>query len=78
MRRAASIGIIIMVRGYGSCIESGGMELDDERFEAPCPSCGELARHHYFQQLDGGSINAYRTIDYDHCGHSSGYDFFPD
>jgi len=64
-----------MVWVYGGCIEPGGMELDDERYEAPCPTCGKPARHHYFQQLDGGCINPYHTIDCDHCGHSSGYDF---
>lgn len=67
-----------MARVYGPCIEPGGMELDDEYFEAPCPSCGELARNHVFQQVHGGSINAYHTIDCDHCGHSNGYDFMPD
>lgn len=63
------------MRVYGGCIEPGGMELDNERYAGPCPDCAKPARHHYFQQLDGGCINPYHTTDCPHCGHSSGYDF---
>ncbi|UXC92931.1 MULTISPECIES: hypothetical protein [Sphingobium] len=64
-----------MVRVYDGCIEPGDMELNDECLGLPCPTCEKLACHHYFQQFDGGRINLYHTIDCDHCGHSSGYEF---
>ena len=63
-----------MTRAYGGCIEPGGMELDDERMTLPCPTCTKPARHHFFQRAEG-SLNSYHTIDCDHCGHRSGYDF---
>lgn len=64
-----------MVRVYGACIEPGGIELDNDHDDAPCPTCRKPARHHYFEQVDGGCINVHHTIDCDHCGHRSGYDF---
>ena len=67
-----------MVRVYGPCIEPDGMELYNDQFEAPCPTCGKPALHHCFEQVDCGCLNPYHTIDCNHCGHSSGYDFLPD
>ncbi|PJG47222.1 hypothetical protein CAF53_02425 [Sphingobium sp. LB126] len=62
------------MRVYGGCIEPGGYELENERVTAPCPDCGKPARHHHFERAEG-SLNRYHTIDCDHCGHESGYDF---
>jgi hypothetical protein len=58
-----------MTRVYGGCIEPGGMELDDETEEVPCPRCGEPAVHRRVELCEGGSINCY---DYTRC-YACGY-----
>ncbi len=63
------------MRVYGGCIEPGGMELADETDAVDCPDCGKLALYRYWEQVDGGSLNSYHTIDCDQCGHHSGNDW---
>lgn len=61
------------MRVYGGCIEPGGMELDDDWWEAPCPECRKPARHGHVQQLEGGWINAYFPISCEACGLHEGF-----
>jgi hypothetical protein len=63
------------MRVYGGCIEPGGMELEDDRWEAPCPRCGANAQHGYLQRLEGGCINAYNTVRCRACGYERGFDW---
>ncbi|WP_299085765.1 hypothetical protein [uncultured Ruegeria sp.] len=56
----------------GSCIEPDGYELDNDSWETDCPDCGKTARHHHWEEVVGGSINQYFTIQCEHCGHISG------
>lgn len=58
----------------GSCIEPGGMELDNEYYPVDCPCCGKEARAHFWQQVEGGSINNYRNYSCDHCETSGDLD----
>ncbi len=41
----------------GSCIEPGGMELDNDKYEVPCDVCGNNKIIRNWQDLEGGSIN---------------------
>lgn len=60
---------------FGSAtVEPEGMDLRDERWEAPCPRCGKAADHGYLERAEG-SINVYRTIACGHCGHHAGFDW---
>lgn len=63
------------MRVYGKTIEPGGMELEDEQWEAPCPRCNAQAEHGYVERLEGGSINLYHTVACTACGHHAGFDF---
>ena len=61
------------MRVYGGCIEPGGMELDDDTYEAKCPECGsEHARKRSWQGCEGGSINNYWSLNCEDCGYSDG------
>lgn len=46
---------------------------DDVEWEAPCPRCGEPARHGCVERLEGGSINVYWPVDCDSCHLHQGY-----
>ena len=61
------------MRVYGSCIEPGGMELEDDWWTAPCPGCGKPARHGHVQQLEGSCINTCFPVSCDACGHHEGF-----
>lgn len=57
---------------YGSCVEPGGMLLDDSRYECPCPECGGVAKRHDWQSVEGGGLNPYWSINCPVCGYKDG------
>ncbi|QOT72330.1 hypothetical protein H5V43_04070 [Sphingobium fuliginis] len=59
---------------HGGCTEPGGVELADERWEAPCPRCGQSAEHGHVERAEG-SLNIHHTLACDHCGHQEGFDW---
>ena len=61
-----------MTRVYGSTIEPGGMELDDETEEVPCPRCGEPAVRRRVELCECGSINCYDFTRCRACGYLKG------
>ncbi len=55
---------------FGSCVEPGGFELDDDRYEDECPRCqGKQARYRRWETVDGGSINLHWSVSCPDCGH---------
>ena len=59
------------IRVFGRSVEPGGMELDNERFEAECPAClHERARYHSWESAESGTINQHWSIDCPACGYS--------
>jgi hypothetical protein len=58
---------------YGGCIETGGVELEDHLWEAPCPCCMMPAEHGMLERAHTGSINLYPVVRCAHCGHSQGF-----
>ncbi len=63
-----------MPRGYGVSTETAGLDLADERWEAPCPRWGESAEHGHIERAEG-SINIYRTVACGHCWFHEGFDW---
>ena len=62
-----------MTRVYGSCIEPGGMELDEEWTTDSCPKCNVPDASHWFcERLEGGTINQYIGMKCTDCGYSEG------
>lgn len=58
-------------RVFGRGVEPGGMDLDDEHFEAECPACShERARYHSWESAGSGTINQHWSIDCPACGYS--------
>jgi len=56
-----------MTRVYGSCIEPGGMLLNNETHTIECPECGALCPERLYETCDG-SINQRFSISCAHCG----------
>ncbi|WP_413992229.1 hypothetical protein ACMDCR_09165 [Labrys okinawensis] len=55
---------------YGSCVEPGGMELDDTTSCDRCPSCdGPRCKFQYFEYASCGSINLHHSIICEDCGY---------
>lgn len=61
---------------YGSCVEPGGMELDDDRCECECPECRAVAIRRDWESVEGGCINAYWSVRCAACGYADGV--YPD
>lgn len=58
---------------YGSCVEPGGMELDDDRSKGECPDCKAAgAEFRHWQSCHGGAINSHWSVYCGACGHSDG------
>lgn len=57
---------------YGGCIEPGGMELDDDKYECECPACGGVAIRRDWDSVEGGSINPYWSLSCTVCPHYDG------
>ncbi|HGO5393120.1 Uncharacterised protein [Escherichia coli] len=56
---------------YGSCIEPGGMELEDHTIIAECKNCGKDCRHRIYEDCVGGAINQRFSYTCNHCGYHS-------
>ncbi len=63
-----------MTRVHGSCVEPGGMELDNIIRTTECPDCGHTARYREWESCDSGAIERNYFIRCGHCGHFSGDD----
>ena len=59
-------------RVFGSGVEPGGMDLDDNHDEVQCPACKGKAIARYWEACEGGAINAYNNIHCTVCGHFEG------
>ncbi|MDF4211173.1 hypothetical protein P2W50_31465 [Pseudomonas protegens] len=57
---------------YGSCVEPGGMLLDDDECECECPACGGVAIRRDWESVEGGSINPYWSLHCTACKHRDG------
>ncbi len=69
------MGIIV----FGSCVEPGGMELDDDSYEITCPKCASpYACYRRWETLDGGAINPHWRIQCPDCGHEDSDPFADD
>lgn len=60
---------------FGKTVEPGGMALEDDRWEAPCPRCKSTAEHDHVERFESGSINIYNTVACTPCGYHAGFDF---
>ena len=57
---------------FGSCIEPGGMELDNDRDEVECPVCNGKAISRTWEACEGGSLNVYSNLHCTECNHFEG------
>jgi len=57
---------------FGSCIEPGGMELDNDRDEVECPMCHGKAVARTWEACEGGSLNIYSNLHCTKCNHFEG------
>jgi C4-type Zn-finger protein len=64
---------------YGSFMEGGWMELDDETFCVECPRCGSAdAVRHVWEACEAGCINEYKSLYCEACGYREGDSLHPE
>lgn len=56
---------------YGPGIEPGGMQLENQRCEVPCPACPhQHAQLHLWESADAGSIEQHEHLWCPACGYT--------